>query len=88
MSSNSTSPVSTSTYVSRKGIGDSDWNPSTAYQQLGGSGLLLFDVTFFHCSAGSFWKVTGKKLSAGDTGECLLCTEGIDGDIEVRHVAI
>lgn len=90
MSSNSTSPASTSTYVSSKVGGDTDRNPSTAYQPLGGSRLSSFNVTFFHCSAGSFWNrtVTGKNSSAGDTGECLLCTDGIDGEIEVRHDAI
>lgn len=90
MSSTSTSPASTLTSVSSNVDGDSKFQSSSGYQPRGGSRSLSFPVTVFHCRADSFWdhRATGKNSSGGDTGACLHCTDGIDSEIKVRHVAV
>ena len=44
-----------------------------------------FDVTFFHCAAGSFWNLTlaSKEDFDFNHGDCKLCTEEMDGASEV-----
>lgn len=52
----------------------------------GGSNAASFDVTFFHCKAGTFWKRahSSQTNSAEYEGTCELCTEDDkNGDIEV-----
>lgn len=41
-----------------------------------------FNVTFFHCAAGSYWNHT--RSSVDDFEECISCTEGIYGAKEVQ----
>lgn len=57
---------------------------STPNQTLHDDILTSFNATFYHCVAGSFWN----HSESGDDPreECIVCTAGVDGEIEVRKM--
>lgn len=46
-------------------------------------GLTSFEVTFYHCTAGSFWNATVSGADDGLPSSCELCTGMAEGDVEV-----
>lgn len=47
--------------------------------------MVSFDVTYFHCGAGSFWNRTASSVDEG-TDTCPLCTDGVEGETAVRDL--
>lgn len=43
-----------------------------------------FNVTFYHCTAGSFWSSNETSADDGSSRICELCTEMADGAVEVK----
>ena len=63
---------STSQLWNDSAIGVSGWVSNTS---------ATFNVTFYHCDTGQVW-----NASFGDSGNCDLCSDVVDGEEEVRVV--
>lgn len=47
-----------------------------------------FNVTYFHCGAGSVWNRIDTRSNTLDEGfdSCRLCKDGVEGEIKVREL--
>lgn len=68
---------------------DFDGTTNVTFKATGFNGLnsteITFNVTFYHCAAGSFWDSTGSDVqhSVEGNGTCWSCADDIDGDAQV-----
>lgn len=75
------------------GVGaDGEDGTSSAFQESSagrGAEAVSFEVAFYHCDSGTFWKRADSSKPGWDEhdGTCELCTEAdMDGEIEVRSL--
>lgn len=75
----------TVTTIDGDNIGENDDSGDSLVAQ-GVVALVMVEVTYYHCEAGSFWNQTldRETYSNSSRGTCKLCTEETDGNPEVR----
>lgn len=81
------SPSTTSSSTAPSSDAHNDNGNSNTVAAGGASNTASFEVTFFHCAAGSFWnrELSGDNGSNGHAGTCEPCNENeADGETQVR----
>lgn len=59
------------------------WSSSSSYFAFEAAGRTSFNVTYFHCDEGSFWKTNGTAGDDESSNSCELCTTMAEGDVQV-----